>query len=59
VDNSALHRDFSITFDESLSPRQVAAILEALADYYRQRGGAGFEIDFQIQELLVREPVHA
>lgn len=51
--------DFTIIFDESLSPHQVKATLEALADYYRRRGGAGFEIDFQLQELLLREPVHA
>ena len=59
VANEITRPDFTITFDESLSPHQVIAALDALADYYRARGGAGFEIDFQLEELLVRELVHA
>ena len=51
--------DFTITFDPSLSPEQVRATLDALADYYRAKGGVGLKIDFTMQELLVREPVHA
>jgi hypothetical protein len=51
--------DFSIAFDPSFSPDEVKGILTALADYYRACGGAGLELDFDLQEASVREPVHA
>ena len=49
----------SIAFDPSFSPDEVKGILTALADYYRACGGAGLELDFDLQEAFVREPVHA
>ncbi|SRR5579862_208626 len=47
--------DFNIKFDSRLSAQQVRSTLEALADYYRACGGAGFAIDFEMQEVLVEE----
>ena len=51
--------DFSIAFDASFSPEEVKGLLTALADYYRACGGAGLELDFEIQEASVKEPIHA
>lgn len=51
--------DFSIEFDSRFSPDEVKSLLTALADYYRACGGAGFELDFELQEASVREPIHA
>jgi hypothetical protein len=51
--------NFSITFHEDLSPEQVGATLEALADFYRKIGGVGFRVDFELDDVLVMEPVHA
>jgi phage terminase Nu1 subunit (DNA packaging protein) len=50
--------DFSITFDETLSPDQAKTTLQALADYYRVCGGVGLEIDFEIEDVRVAEPEH-
>lgn len=52
-------QDFTITFDEGLSPEQVSATLAALADFYRRVGGLGFRVDFELDDVLVMEPVHA
>ena len=51
--------DFRITFDSALSPHQVTQTLEALADYYRACGGAGLQVDFDVEEVLISELVHA
>jgi len=51
--------EFSIAFDPSFSPDEVKGILTALSDYYRACGGAGLEVDFDLQEASAREPVHA
>ena len=51
--------DFSIQFDPSFSPDDVKAVLTALADYYRACGGAGLELDFDLREASVKEPIHA
>jgi hypothetical protein len=50
--------NFSIIFDPVLSPDQIKGTLTALADYYRACGGLGLEIDFEVEEVFVREPVH-
>jgi hypothetical protein len=54
------HRDsdFTISFDPDLSPTQVKAVLQALADYYRACGGVGFKIDWGLEYLLVSELQH-
>ena len=51
--------DFSIAFEPSFSPGEVKFLMTALADYYRACGGAGLELDFDMQEAPAREPVHA
>ena len=50
---------FSIAFDPSFSPDEVKDLLTALADYYGACGGAGLELDFELQEASVKEPIHA
>jgi hypothetical protein len=52
------NRDFSITFSPDLTPHQIRATLEALADYYRVCGGVGFEIDFETETVFVGEPIN-
>ncbi|MGC9969720.1 MAG: pentapeptide repeat-containing protein [Bryobacteraceae bacterium] len=54
-----LLKSFNIAFDEALSPEQARATLVALADYYRACGGLGFRVHFELDDVLVREPVHA
>jgi hypothetical protein len=49
--------DFSITFDPTLSSERIKATLEALAEYYRACGGVGLDIEFELEEILIREPV--
>jgi transcriptional regulator with XRE-family HTH domain len=51
--------DFEVQFDPEFDPSDVKYILTALADYYRASGGAGFEIDLEMQEAIAKEPVHA
>jgi transcriptional regulator with XRE-family HTH domain len=51
--------DFDIHFSPEFSPDEVKGILTALANYYRACGGAGFEVNFQLEEAVVKEPVHA
>jgi hypothetical protein len=53
----ATAQQIDITFDSTLSPEQITGFLNALADYYRACGGAGLAIDFELQELIVQEPV--
>ena len=50
--------EFSITFDDSVSPDQVERTLTALANYYRACGGVGLPAEFEGQEMLVDEDVH-
>ena len=47
--------DFTITFDPELSPEQIKGTLIALAEYYRQCGGVGLEVDFELEEVLASE----
>ena len=47
-----------VTFDPSLSGKQVQATLTALANYYRQCGGVGLPAEFESQEAVTEE-VHA
>jgi hypothetical protein len=49
---------FTITFDSTLSPEQIKGALHALADYYRACGGVGFEIEFELEDILVAELVY-
>jgi ATP-dependent Clp protease ATP-binding subunit ClpC len=49
--------DFILTISSDLTPDQIKSTLHALADYYRACGGVGFEIDFQLEDILVGEPV--
>jgi hypothetical protein len=48
---------FQIAFAPQLSEAQVAASLEALADYYRACGGVGLESDIELVDVLVEAPV--
>ena len=40
---------FTVVFSESLSAEQVKGTLEALAEYFRACGGAGFGFDFEFE----------
>lgn len=52
--------DFSISFHPDLSPQQVKAALEILADYFRSCGGAGIKIiDLELETISIREPEYA
>jgi hypothetical protein len=51
--------DFEVTFDPDFSPDEVKGILTALADYYRAAGGAGFELDLELEGAPVGDPVNA
>jgi hypothetical protein len=51
--------DFEIAFDPELSDQEVKAAFEALADYYRACGGVGLAVEFEHEEAVVREPIHA
>lgn len=50
--------DFTLTFDSMLSPDQIKETLRALADYYRVCGGAGFQVDPELEDVLVWEPIY-
>ena len=52
-----LSSDFTLTFADDLTPDQIRSALHALADYYRACGGVGLEMDFELEEVLVGEPV--
>jgi len=54
--NKSIPDTFQLTFSPSLTEEQVKACLFALADYYRACGGVGLQADFDLQEILVREP---
>lgn len=45
-----MKEDFQIEFAPDLTPDQVVGVLEALCDYYRACGGAGFEIEVLEEE---------
>jgi transcriptional regulator with XRE-family HTH domain len=49
---------FTINFSPDLTPQQIRLTLQALAEYYRACGGIGFQIDFELEQILVREPVY-
>lgn len=51
--------DFKIIFDSSLSPQQVKATLQVLANFYRDCGGLGFEVDWEFAYANSREAVLA
>lgn len=55
---AALSKTFTITFDPELSPSQIKATLQAMADYYRDCGGVGFKIDWEFEEVRVGELSH-
>jgi hypothetical protein len=57
MEENHLEHDFSITFDPALSPERIKATLEALAEYFRACGGVGLDIEFELEEILIREPV--
>jgi uncharacterized protein YjbI with pentapeptide repeats len=48
--------DFKIFFHPDLLPQQVKTALEALADYFRLCGGAGFKFDPEFQTVSLGEP---
>lgn len=50
--------DFTIIFAPELSAEQIKGTLQALADHYRACGGVGFEIDFEVEEVSVRDLAH-
>jgi hypothetical protein len=54
--NSSVPEAFEIRFSPDLTPEQVTACLTILANYYRACGGAGFQPDFDLTEVLVAEP---
>ncbi len=47
---------FEIVFAPQLTREQVAASLEALANYYRACGGAGLQADIELADVLVEAP---
>jgi hypothetical protein len=47
---------FEIVFAPQLTKEQVAASLEALANYYRACGGAGLQADIELADVLVEAP---
>jgi hypothetical protein len=49
---------FNITFAPDLSPEAIRSTLEALACYYRACGGRGFEIDFEMEEVVEEGPMY-
>jgi hypothetical protein len=49
---------FEIEFDSDLSEQQVRGAFAALAEYYRACGGIGLSVEFESQEVVVREPVN-
>jgi transcriptional regulator with XRE-family HTH domain len=51
--------DFAIQFAPEFSPTEVKSILTALANYYRACGGLGFELQLQLEEAFVKEPINA
>jgi small subunit ribosomal protein S1 len=51
-----VQHDFTITFHDDLTPAQVTATLQALADYFRACGGVGLKVDFELEDVLVMEP---
>lgn len=56
MSRSSFPETFEITFSPDLSAVQVKSCLEGLADYYRACGGAGFQSDFELADVLVGEP---
>ena len=54
--NATMPEAFEIKFSPDLTPEQVATCLTILADYYRACGGAGFQPDFDLAEVLIAEP---
>jgi hypothetical protein len=58
AESAQLTSDFSVTFDQSLTPEQIKATLTVLANYYRTCGGVGLSVEFENQEA-VPEEVHA
>jgi small subunit ribosomal protein S2 len=52
----ASDQPFSLLIHPEVSPSVAASVLTRLADYYRVCGGAGFRVDFQVQEVFVEEP---
>jgi small subunit ribosomal protein S2 len=49
---------FTVRIHEDIDPAKAARVLTALADFYRTCGGVGFKVDFELQDVLVGEPVH-
>jgi hypothetical protein len=57
--NRRPHADFTVTFAPELSPEQIKATLEALADYYRACGGIGFKSDFELEDFPMEQRKYA
>jgi hypothetical protein len=49
---------FTIEFDPRVPPLKVKSVITALADFYRACGGVGFEVGFDLEEVLTMGPVH-
>lgn len=49
---------FEICFSPDLTGDQIKSCLESLADYYRACGGAGFQSDFELADVLMGEPAN-
>jgi CheY-like chemotaxis protein len=50
--------NLSIAFDPRLKPGQITEVLTALADYYRACGGVGFQIEFELDNLIGSDQVN-
>lgn len=48
---------FQIAFHPGLAAESITDVLSALADYYRACGGIGLEVDFDLEEVRVKERV--
>jgi hypothetical protein len=47
---------FELTFSPLLDEQQVRTTLFAMADYFRACGGLGLDGEFDLEEILVKEP---
>jgi hypothetical protein len=50
-----LENTIEIRFDPLLSSKQIVGVLEALANYYRACGGVGLTVEFETEDVAVRE----
>jgi hypothetical protein len=55
-DPKSVANKFELAFSPLLTEQQVRATLFAIANYYRACGGVGLEAEFDLEDILVKEP---